>query len=71
MSKILIYLGSLLIIIGLLINYFGEYFRWFGNLPGDIKIGEKNLKIFIPFTSMLLISILLTVIVNLFKKLLK
>tara|TARA_B100000029_G_C17588272_1_gene961768 strand:+ start:519 stop:734 length:216 start_codon:yes stop_codon:yes gene_type:complete len=71
MGKIIIYLGCLLILLGFLIHYFGDYLKWFGNLPGDIKIVNKNLNIFIPFTSMILISILLTVIVNLFKKLLK
>ena len=71
MGKIIIYLGCLLILLGFLIHYFGDYLKWFGNLPGDIKIVNKNLNIFIPFTSMILISILLTIIVNLFKKLLK
>ena len=71
MSKLFIFLGFLLIFLGIIFHYFGENFKWFGNLPGDIKIGQNNFKIFIPFTSMILLSILLTVIVNVFKKFLK
>jgi len=71
MSKLFISLGFLLIFLGIIFHYFGENLKWFGNLPGDIRIGEKKIKIFIPFTSMILISILLTVIVNFFKKFLK
>ena len=71
MSKLFIYLGCLLIFLGIIFHYFGEYFKWFGNLPGDIKIVQKNFNFFIPFTSMILISILLTVMINFFKKFLK
>ena len=71
MGKIIIYVGCFLIFFGFLIHYFGDYLKWFGNLPGDIKIANKNINIFIPFTSMILLSILLTVIINFFKKFLK
>ena len=36
---------------------------WLGNLPGDIRITTGNTKIYIPFTSMLLISLVLNVLV--------
>ena len=71
MGKIIIYIGCFLIFLGFLIHYFGDYLKWFGNLPGDIKIVNKNINIFIPFTSMILVSILLTVIINFLKKFLK
>lgn len=38
---------------------------WFGNLPGDIRrVGERSV-VFIPLTSMLVASLLLTIVVNL------
>lgn len=38
---------------------------WFGNLPGDIRrVGERSV-VFIPLTSMLVVSLLLTIAVNL------
>jgi uncharacterized protein HemY len=36
---------------------------WLGNLPGDIRIITGNTRIYIPFTSMLLISLVLNVLV--------
>lgn len=63
--------GILLIIIGVLLYFVPGLFTWFGKLPGDIRIENEHSKIFIPITSLILVSILLTVIVNLIKWLLK
>lgn len=58
-------IGATLLVIGALVRFFPGLFSWFGNLPGDIKIEGENSRVFIPITSMLLVSIGLTVIVNL------
>ena len=43
-------------------------FSWFGKLPGDIRIeGEKG-GAFIPITSMIIISLVLTLLVNLLRR---
>ena len=68
MAKLFIYLGFILILLGFILHYFDQYFSWFGNLPGDIRIDNKKIKILIPFSSMLLISILFSIIINFFKK---
>ena len=68
MAKLIIYIGILIVFLGIFIHYFSDYLKWFGNLPGDIKMNNENINIFIPFTSMLLISILLTVIINFFRR---
>jgi hypothetical protein len=39
---------------------------WFGKLPGDIRIEDEKRFVFIPITSMLVVSIILTLIINLF-----
>jgi hypothetical protein len=39
---------------------------WFGRLPGDIRIERPSGTLFIPLMSMLVLSIALTIIVNLF-----
>ncbi len=36
-----------------------------GNLPGDIKIERDNLRIYIPIASSILISVVLTLLLNL------
>jgi len=40
--------------------------NWFGKLHGDIRIEDQQRFLFIPITSMLVVSIILTLIVNLF-----
>ena len=36
---------------------------WFGKLPGDIRIDCESSKVFIPITSMLVASLVLSVVV--------
>lgn len=66
LSQILITLGIAILVIGLLLKYAPWLVSWFGNLPGDIKIHNKNSNIFIPVSSMILVSLLLSLIANLF-----
>jgi len=40
----------------------------FGRLPDDIRIETVRIKMTIPITSMLLLSIVLTILINLFKR---
>lgn len=64
-GNVLMMIGAALLVVGALVRFFPGLFSWFGNLPGDIKIEGENSKVFIPITSMLLVSVGLTVIVNL------
>jgi Protein of unknown function (DUF2905) len=59
----LVLLGVAIIVIGLLV-WFGA-FGWFGHLPGDIRIERENARVYVPIVSMLIISIVLTVLLNL------
>ncbi len=68
MSKTFITVGIILIIIGLILKFTPWLINWFGKLPGDIRIDKENVKVFFPITSSIVISILLTIIINLFRK---
>ncbi|NNM21682.1 MAG: DUF2905 domain-containing protein [Gammaproteobacteria bacterium] len=68
MGKWLVFAGLLLVLAGLLIQYAPWTVNWFGRLPGDIRIESENGRAFIPLTSMILVSIVLTVIVNLLRR---
>ena len=57
--------GILLIVIGLILYFVPSVFNWFGKLPGDIRIEKGNSRIFIPVTSMILISVVLSLLINL------
>jgi hypothetical protein len=66
LGKVLIGLGLTILAAGLLVHFFPGAFKWFGRLPGDIRIESGNTKVFFPITSMIVISVLLTLIVNWF-----
>ena len=66
MQKTLIIAGVLLIMIGIL-------WPWvvklpIGRLPGDIVINRPGLKVYIPVTTMVLISVIVSLILWLLKK---
>jgi hypothetical protein len=65
-GKLLLLVGIVLVVAGALLSYAPGLFGWFGHLPGDIRIEKENGTIIIPITSMVIVSIVLSVIVNLF-----
>ena len=71
MARFLIITGIILLVTGVLLHFAPGIFKWFGKLPGDIRIEREGGKIFIPFTSMILVSIVLTILANLFRLLKK
>jgi hypothetical protein len=66
LGKLLTAIGVVLVVIGLAVSYAPWLIGWFGRLPGDIRIESEQRFVFIPITSMLIVSIVLTLIVNLF-----
>jgi hypothetical protein len=65
-AKMLIILGIAIAIMGLVIIYAPWLVSWFGKLPGDIRIQNEKSFVFIPLVSMLIVSVILTVVINLF-----
>jgi len=65
LAKLLIGLGLTLLVVGLTLQYAPWLLSWFGKLPGDLRIERNGSRLFIPFTSMIVVSILLSVIANL------
>lgn len=65
MGKGLIFLGLILVIIGLVLVYAPGLLSWFGKLPGDIRVESGRGGLFIPVTSMIVLSVVLTLLVNL------
>ena len=68
MGRWFIALGILLFVLGMILHFTPGLINWFGKLPGDIRIESERGKILIPITSMVLMSIVLTVLINLFKR---
>lgn len=70
MARWLIIAGSLLILGGILIHFAPWLFTWFGRLPGDIRIQSDRTQVFVPVTSMIILSIAFTIVINLIRRLL-
>jgi H+/Cl- antiporter ClcA len=68
LGKILIIAGIILIITGLIVYFAGNKLSWIGHLPGDIRVEKENVGFYFPITTMILLSILLSVIVWIVRK---
>jgi hypothetical protein len=66
MQKTLITIGIVILVVGLLWPWLGKI--PLGRLPGDIIINRPNLKVYIPITTMVLISVIISVILWLLRK---
>ena len=65
-GSVLITLGIGLVVVGLLVSVGG--FGWFGRLPGDIRIERDTVRVYIPFASMIAISIVLNIVFYLIRR---
>ena len=64
MGRWLILIGGGLLVMGLLIVLLSKL-PWAGRLPGDVTIQRDNVTIYAPFGTMILLSVVLTLILNL------
>lgn len=55
-GKIIVGTGIILVIVGLCVWLFADKLGWFGNLPGDVKIERPGFSLYVPISTMLLIS---------------
>jgi len=66
MQRVLISFGLLIAVIGLLWPWLSKL--PFGRLPGDLVIDRPGLKLFAPFTTMIVFSLVLSLILWLFRR---
>ncbi len=66
MQKTLILLGIAILAVGLLWPWLGKL--PIGRLPGDIIIDRPHLKVYIPITTMIIVSLVVSIILWLIKK---
>lgn len=66
MQRLLLILGGLLVAAGLLWPWLSKL--PFGRLPGDLVIDRPGFKFFAPFTTMIILSIVISVVLWLFRK---
>jgi H+/Cl- antiporter ClcA len=67
-AKYIIIAGIILVIVGVVVYFFHDKLHWFGRLPGDIRVEKEGFRFYFPITTMIIISILLSVVMQLIKK---
>ncbi len=67
-GRILIVIGLLIVLAGIILFLFGDKLGWLGRLPGDIRIEGERTRFYFPIVTMIIISIVLTVVINLIRK---
>lgn len=66
-GRTLIFLGLFLAAMGCLL-LLGSKFLGLGRLPGDIFVQKQNFSFYFPVVTCIILSILLTIVVNLFTR---
>lgn len=67
-GKYIIAAGVIVVIIGILVYFFHDQLKWFGNLPGDVRAEKGRVKFYFPIVTMIIISVVLTIIINVIRK---
>lgn len=68
LSKYIIGFGVIIILVGLIVYFLGDKLNWLGRLPGDVRVEKENFRFYMPITTMIVLSVLLTVFINLLRK---
>lgn len=66
LGPLLIVLGTVIIVLGVLA--WSGLLSWFGRLPGDIRIERSHTRVYVPITSMLILSVVLSLLLMLFRR---
>ena len=66
MTRILVTLGIILVIVGVAWPWLAKL--GLGRLPGDIVIERENFRFYFPLTTMIIVSLVLSLLVWLFRK---
>jgi len=64
-GKIIILIGLATVALGATLLWAPWLLSWFGRLPGDVRIDREGMSFRFPVVSMLIVSIVLTVLLNL------
>lgn len=67
LGKTLMIFGAVLLVVGAVLH-FGGKIPWLGRLPGDIHVEKENFSFYFPVVTSILLSIVLTVVINLFTR---
>lgn len=64
---LLIGAGAVVILLGILV--WAGALSWFGRLPGDLRVERPGLRLYVPITTMILVSIALSIALAILRRL--
>ena len=67
-GKALLILGLAIAAVGAVLTWAPWLVNWFGRLPGDIRVEREGSGFYFPVVSMIIVSVVLSVLMNLFFK---
>jgi len=67
LARFLMIAGAILLLLGLVL-WLGPKIPWLGKLPGDITYKRDNFTFYFPLGTCILLSVILTLILYLFRK---
>jgi hypothetical protein len=67
-GKYIIITGVLIVLLGVLIYFFHDKLNWIGRLPGDIRIEKENFRFYFPIATMMIVSLVVTIIIQIIKR---
>ena len=70
LGKLLANAGIAAVVAGVVL-ILGPRIPWLGRIPGDLVIRREGFTLFFPLASMIIVSVLLTIVINLFFRLFK
>jgi hypothetical protein len=62
-GKILLIVGGIIVVLGLIL-IFSQHIPFLGKLPGDIFVKRDGVSFYFPIVTLLVLSLLITIIVN-------
>jgi hypothetical protein len=66
-GKLLVIFGVVIVLLGVAL-WTGLGASWFGRLPGDIRVERGNFGFYFPVVTCIIISIVLTLVMSLFRR---
>lgn len=67
MGRSLVVIGLLIVAVGVFMS-FGPRIPYIGRLPGDIFIKKENFTLYLPLTTSIVISVIVSLIIYLFRR---
>ncbi len=67
-GKYIFFTGAILVVVGFILWIFGDKLGFLGNLPGDIQVKKEHFSFYFPVTTMILISLAISIVVWIARK---